>query len=67
MLAPYKETEDDFESHFQVNYLGHLYLTQSLLGMLRASGTEEFYTRIINVSSIVHNIGSLDLQNFGKK
>ncbi|XP_022319324.1 polyprenol dehydrogenase-like isoform X2 [Crassostrea virginica] len=67
MLAPYKETEDDFESHFQVNYLGHLYLTQSLLGMLRASGTEEFYTRIINVSSIVHNIGSLDLQNFGKR
>ncbi|XP_055995571.1 dehydrogenase/reductase SDR family member on chromosome X-like isoform X3 [Ostrea edulis] len=64
MFASYEETADSLESHFQVNYLGHLYLTQSLMEILKISGTDEFYSRIINVSSIVHNIGSLNLQNF---
>jgi NAD(P)-dependent dehydrogenase (short-subunit alcohol dehydrogenase family) len=64
MFPSYEETADSLESQFQINYLGHLFLTQSLMEILKKSGTDEFYSRIINVSSIVHCIGSLNLQNF---
>ncbi|XP_052692828.1 dehydrogenase/reductase SDR family member on chromosome X-like isoform X2 [Crassostrea angulata] len=67
MFAPYKETVDELESHFQVNYLSHLYLTQALIGILEDSATEDCYARVINVSSIVHNVGSLSLQSIGKR
>ncbi|XP_061185629.1 dehydrogenase/reductase SDR family member on chromosome X-like [Saccostrea echinata] len=67
MFAPYEETTDSLESHFQINYLGHLYLTQSLMDILKNSGTDEFYSRIINLSSVVHNVGSLNLLNFGRR
>lgn len=67
MFAPYKETVDELESHFQVNYLSHLYLTQALIGILEDSATEDCHARVINVSSIVHNVGSLSLQSIGKR
>eukprot|EP00105_Crassostrea_gigas_P026540 XP_011447536.1 PREDICTED: dehydrogenase/reductase SDR family member on chromosome X isoform X1 [Crassostrea gigas] len=67
MFAPYKETVDELESHFQVNYLSHLYLTQALIGILEDSATEDCHARVINVSSIVHNVGSLSLHSIGKR
>lgn len=67
MFAPYKETVDELESHFQVNYLSHLYLTQALIGILEDSATEDCHARVINVSSIVHNVGSLSLQSIGRR
>jgi NAD(P)-dependent dehydrogenase (short-subunit alcohol dehydrogenase family) len=46
-------TEDGFESTFQVNYLSHFVLTQSLLGVLRNSEQG----RVINLSSSIYSIG----------
>ncbi|XP_046578746.1 dehydrogenase/reductase SDR family member on chromosome X-like [Haliotis rubra] len=54
MLVPYSETEDGLETHFQVNYLSHLYLTSLLLNKLKASGKPDRCAHIINVSSVVH-------------
>lgn len=43
-------TEDGFESHFGVNYLGHFLLTQLLLKDLEKSAP----SLVINTSSIMH-------------
>ncbi|XP_071478154.1 polyprenol dehydrogenase-like [Diadema antillarum] len=60
MITPYHKTVDDFELQFQVNYLGHFYLTRLLLDTLHNSADSRNYSRIINVSSIAHFGGSLD-------
>lgn len=44
-------SDDGHELHFQVNYLSHFLLTESLLPLLRASGSAESPSRIIHVSS----------------
>lgn len=67
MFAPYNETEDGLEEHFQVNYLSHFYLTLLLLDLLKDSGADNSYSRIINVSSVVHQVGSLDIDNLCKR
>ena len=54
MFVPYKETEDGFETHFAVNYLGHFLLTHLLLPRLKAAGTENKAARVMNVSSSAH-------------
>ncbi|CAG2211301.1 DHRSX [Mytilus edulis] len=61
MFAPYQETDDGLEEHFQVNYLSHFYLTLLLLDVLKKTGTDNSYSRIINVSSVVHKLGNLDI------
>ncbi len=53
------ETEDGFETTYQVNYLSHFLLTQLLMEPLEASAQG----RIINLSSSVHSIGKFDVQN----
>lgn len=59
MFAPYKLTDDGYESHFAVNFLGHFLLTHLLLPELKAAGEEGRNSRIVNVSSIVHLIGKI--------
>ncbi|XP_066517581.1 dehydrogenase/reductase SDR family member on chromosome X isoform X2 [Hoplias malabaricus] len=63
MLVPERKTEDGFELHFGLNYLGHFLLTNLLLDTLRKSGQSGQCSRIINVSSATHYGGRLDLSD----
>ncbi|KAM7289254.1 retinol dehydrogenase 12 [Ixodes scapularis] len=49
-------TRDGYERAFQVNYLGPFLLTMLLLGLLKASAP----SRVINVSSMLHLLGSAE-------
>jgi NAD(P)-dependent dehydrogenase (short-subunit alcohol dehydrogenase family) len=53
-------TKEGFEFQFGVNYLGHVLLTHLLLPALK-NVTE---ARIIHLSSIMHNFGSIDFDSF---
>lgn len=53
------ETEDGYESTFQINYLSHFLLTQLLLAPLEKGGQG----RIINLSSSVYTMGEFDPDN----
>lgn len=68
MLMPYHETEDGFESHLSINYLGHCLLTALLLPLLTATGKEGHAARIVNVSSCAHKAACIDLDDLnGRK
>ncbi|XP_056346950.1 dehydrogenase/reductase SDR family member on chromosome X isoform X2 [Oenanthe melanoleuca] len=63
MLVPERKTEDGFEEHFGLNYLGHFLLTNLLLDTLEQSGTHRHNARIITVSSATHYVGKLHLND----
>lgn len=63
MLVPEGRTEDGFELHFGVNYLGHFLLTWLLLDDLKQSGTPNRFSRVVNVSSSAHDIGEINLND----
>jgi len=67
MFGDYEMTVDGLESHLQVNYLSHYYLTQLLLTTLTKTGKSSDWARVVNVSSFVHYIGAPDLDSLGKK
>lgn len=56
---PFAKTADDFETHLQVNYLGHFLLTHLLEPMLKKSKQG----RIINVSAHAHIAGEMSIDD----
>ncbi|XP_022521367.2 dehydrogenase/reductase SDR family member on chromosome X isoform X1 [Astyanax mexicanus] len=63
MLVPEGQTEDGFELHFAVNYLGHVLLTRLLLSVMVRSGTEKTHSRIISICSAAHYTSRAHLQD----
>lgn len=63
MTPPYYLTEDGFESQFAVNYLGHFLLTHLLMPQLRAAGTQDLHSRVINVSSCANLVGNINMED----
>ncbi|MBN3320507.1 DHRSX reductase, partial [Atractosteus spatula] len=63
MLVPERRTEDGFETHFGLNYLGHFMLTQLLLDTLKHSGKQDSCARIVTVSSATHFVGKINLED----
>ncbi|XP_071384597.1 polyprenol dehydrogenase [Centroberyx affinis] len=63
MLVPERKTEDGFELHFGLNYLGHFLLTNLLLDLLKKSGKQDCCSRIITMSSATHYGGILDMDD----
>ncbi|XP_057394056.1 dehydrogenase/reductase SDR family member on chromosome X [Balaenoptera acutorostrata] len=63
MMVPQRTTEDGFEEHFGVNYLGHFLLTNLLLDTLRESGAPGRSARVVTVSSATHYVGELKLDD----
>ena len=63
LLSRWKEpqqTEDGFEVHWRINYLGTSQLTHLLLPLLRRTGAKTGNARVVNVSSKLHVRGSND-------
>lgn len=58
-FIPHQLTKDNFETIFQVNYLGHVYLTQLLEDKLVESGP----SRIVFLSSIAHFYSGISKDN----
>jgi retinol dehydrogenase 13 len=56
---PYKKTCDGYETHLQVNYLGHFLLTYLLLPMILKSKQ----SRIINVSAHAYSTGNMAIDD----
>lgn len=63
MMVPERKTEDGFEEHFGLNYLGHFLLTHLLLDSLKASGRPGRSARVVTVSSATHYVGRLSLDD----
>ncbi|XP_034042077.1 dehydrogenase/reductase SDR family member on chromosome X-like [Thalassophryne amazonica] len=63
MLVPEGHTEDGFEQHFGVNYLGHFLLTWLLLDKLKDCGKHDSFSRVVSVSSSAHRIGKIRLDD----
>ncbi|XP_031416644.1 dehydrogenase/reductase SDR family member on chromosome X isoform X3 [Clupea harengus] len=59
MLVPESTTEEGFEQHFGINYLGHFLLTSLLLDTLKQSGQHDSCSRIVTISSSAHHMGHL--------
>ncbi|XP_073318661.1 polyprenol dehydrogenase [Pagrus major] len=67
MLVPERQTEDGFEFHFALNYLGHFLLTNLLLDLLKRSGRHGCCSRIVNMSSATHYAGVVDLDDLNRR
>ena len=59
MVPPYTKTKDGFELQFGANHLGHFALTGHLMEKILATPG----SRVVNVSSGAHRMGSMDFEN----
>jgi NAD(P)-dependent dehydrogenase (short-subunit alcohol dehydrogenase family) len=59
MGTPYRQTADGFELQMATNHLGHFALTGLLLDRLRTTDR----SRVVTVSSQMHRVGRLDLDD----
>ena len=59
MAVPYATTVDGFESQFGTNHLGHFALTGLLIDLLLQTAG----SRVVNISSNGHRMGSMDFDN----
>ncbi|MCP4810686.1 MAG: SDR family NAD(P)-dependent oxidoreductase [Proteobacteria bacterium] len=59
MMTPFGKTEDGFERQIGVNHLGHFALTHGLRQVLAHTPG----SRVVNVSSMAHRWGGLDLDD----
>ncbi|CAG06644.1 unnamed protein product, partial [Tetraodon nigroviridis] len=67
MLVPERQTEDGFEFHFALNYLGHFLLTNLLLDVLKQSGKHGQCSRIVNMSSATHYSGIMLMDDLNRR
>ncbi|XP_034533978.1 dehydrogenase/reductase SDR family member on chromosome X [Notolabrus celidotus] len=67
MLVPERQTEDGFEFHFGLNYLGHFLLTNLLLDILKESGKPGRCSRIVNMSSATHYAGIMNMDDLNRR
>jgi len=59
ILRPYSITDDGFESHIGINYLGHFALTGYLFNLIKKTPG----ARIVNVTSLIYRKGKMDFDN----
>lgn len=59
MMVPYGRTEDGFELQMGTNHLGHFALTGRLFDLLLSTPN----SRVVNVTSNGHRLGSMDFDN----
>lgn len=67
MLVPERQTEDGFEFHFGLNYLGHFLLTNLLLDVLKKSGGPDRCSRVVNMSSATHYAGIMNMEDLNRR
>jgi len=60
-LSP--RTQDGFEMQIGVNHLGHFYLSNLLMPTLISTARSEGQSRVVNVASLAHSRGKIDLDD----
>uniref|UniRef100_A0A4W5MTJ1 Retinol dehydrogenase 12, like n=1 Tax=Hucho hucho TaxID=62062 RepID=A0A4W5MTJ1_9TELE len=63
MVCPYGKTADGFEMQIDVNHMGHFLLTHLLIDLIKRSTP----ARIINVSSLAHFWGTMNLDDINSE